>query len=63
MRTLNKWKLISLFAINGSGISHYGYHVGVKGNWLMSLLDLSITALLLWFALRKTKINTLKPKQ
>ena len=70
MRTLNKWKLIFLFAagvffggaldhilfaINGSGISHYGYHIGIRGNWLMSLLDLSITALLLWLALRNTK--------
>ena len=70
MRTLNKWQLIALFiagvffggaldhiifAINGSETSHYGYKVGVNGNWLMSLLDLTITAILLWFSFRKTE--------
>jgi hypothetical protein len=72
MRTLTKWQLVFLFiagvffggamdhilfAARGSGTSHYGYEIGVKGNWLMSLFDLAITALLIWLALRKTKAN------
>jgi hypothetical protein len=70
MRTLNKWQLVALFiagvffggaldhilfAAKGSGTSHYGYEIGVNGNWLMSLLDTSITAILIWLAFRKTK--------
>jgi hypothetical protein len=72
MKTLKKWQLLGLFisgvffggaldhiifAMKGSGISHYGYKIGINGNWLMSLLDLSITCLLVWLAFRKSKKN------
>ena len=70
MKLLTKWQLVSLFtagiffggaldhilfAAQGSGTSHYGYEIGIHGNWLMSLFDTSITALLIWLALRRTK--------
>jgi hypothetical protein len=72
MKPFNKWQLLSLFtagvffggaidhaiyAISNSETSHYGFRIGIRGNWLMSLLDLTITAFLLWLAVKKTNIK------
>jgi hypothetical protein len=69
MKTLKNWQLFTLFlagvffggcldhiifAAKGSGTSHYGYEIGIGGNWLMSLFDGAVTLLLIWLSLKKT---------
>jgi hypothetical protein len=77
MRTLSKKQIFSLFlaglffggaldhilfALNKSETSHYGFNIGISGNWIMALLDTTITALLVWYSLKKSASYMNDPK-